>query len=293
MEVRVNTISVPFSFNQLNATNNVLYGSCNMVGFSITLDEGNYDIKTLCAAVVAAVNTKAAAAAGGPVSLKLLYTKATGKVTASLLTSPGTLTLLFSSNVQLMRMMGFETNVYVTTTGGGAVSQTSDIKVNVNPVSYLFLRSSSLNQPEGSREALLSKGETTDILLDVPVQVSPGAIISWVNPEVGAVRLVNRDVSEVALYLSTNLNFSVDLGGVSWVVSLLFTEVQPVQQGPEQLMAMNMGALAARAEPALPAGASDAAKAALDELSAKQAKARAALEAERDRLMAKVKASLY
>lgn len=295
MEVRVQSCSIPFSFNQLNSSNNVLFGLANMTSFSVTITEGNYNINELLAAMKAAVDAAASVAAGGPVVTTWSYSRATGKATVTLNSSPSTLTLLYTSNTQLMRMMGFTSNIFLTV----GLSQVSDIKVNVNPVSYIFIRSASLNQPEGSREALLSQGETTDILLDVPVTVGPGGIITYVNAEPGGVRLVNREVSEVQLYLSTNLNFFLDLGGVSWQIALTFTEVQPAPPPPDDLRVVNMrpvtmapGADAPPPVPELPRGASDKDKAVLEELERKRAKAQAALEAERERLMARIQKDL-
>lgn len=294
LEARVQSCSIPFSFNQVNATNNVLFGSVNMVGFSVTIPEGNYNINDLLATLVAAINAAATVAGGGTTTLAMAYNRSTGRCTATLNAAPGNLRLIYSSNFQLMRMMGFQQDVYLLV----GASQVSDIKVNVNPVSYIFIRSSSLNQTDLSREALLSKGETTDIILDVPVTVSPGAIIQYTNSEASGVRLVNREVTEVQLYLSSNLNFSLDLGGVPWVACLVVTEVQLPPPPPEDLMAIAMGG-----GPALvgvrPVPVPDKDKARMDELAARDAKlraeadkARASLEKERARLMERIQKEL-
>lgn len=287
LEVRVQSCSIPFSFDQVNATNNVLFGSVNMVGFSVTIPEGNYNITDLLATLVAAINAAATIAGGGTTTLAMAYNRSTGRCTATLNAAPGNLRLIYSSNFQLMRMMGFQQDVYLLV----GASQVGDIKVNVNPVSYVFIRSSTLNQADLSREALLSKGETTDILLDVPVTVSPGAIVTYTNPAAQGVRIVNREVSDVQLYLSSDLNFSLDLGGVPWVACVVVSEVQLPPPPPDDLMAVTMRAVAP-----VPMRVPDADKARLDELAQRDAKlraeadkARAALEKERERLLDRIR----
>lgn len=210
---------IPFSFTQINNTNNILFGFIGATPWSVIVPEGNYNINELITTVKGLIQTVAG------VTLTWTYDRATSKTTLVYTAGTGTLTLDYASSVVIMEMFGFTQNVVLT------VGQTkvSDQGVNVNPVQNLYIRSSTLNQPDG-KEFLLAQNETSDIIAKVPVNVTPYSFINYDNSSYIGVRLSNRTLDAIELYLSTNQNYVLSLNGQPWTCMLNFTEiVLPIQ----------------------------------------------------------------
>ena len=213
-DVRVVTATIPYSLTQLDATNNQLFGFIGATPWSLTVPEGNYNILELIA------KTKPLLEAAAGITTTWTYDRPTGKTTLTYVTGTGALVLDHPSSSVLMEMFGFD-QTFTLNPGQQRISHRG---VNVNPVQSLFIRSSTLTQA-GGKEWLLSQNETTDILAEVQINVTPYSFINWVNPDQMGIRLTNTIIDRVELYLSTNLNFQVSLNGQPWSCQLVFNEV--------------------------------------------------------------------
>jgi hypothetical protein len=215
-EVRLVSTMIPFSFNQINPSNNTLFGFLNSVLWSVVIPPGNYNIIQLTTTLKDLIQT----ALG--VSLTWTYSRATGKTNLSYTAGSGLLELSYASSRVIMEMLGYTADIAL----NPGQNKTSDQGVNVNPVQSLFIRSSTLNQPSGAKEYLLKPGENSDVLAKVPVLVAPGGFVNWDNASSYGVRLTNRTIDAIELYLSDNLNYTLQLNGQPWVCMLNFEEVQ-------------------------------------------------------------------
>lgn len=213
-EVRLISAIVPFSFTQIDSTDNKLYGFIDTTPWTITVPEGNYTITELINTVKPLIET----AAG--VTLTWFYTRATCKCTLKYTSGTGTLRLSYSSSKVIMEMFGFTADVVLT---AGGVKE-SDRGVNVNPIQSIYIRSSTLTQA-GSKEFLLSQNEVCDILCEIPVMTTPFSFIYYTNPANIGVRLMNRTIDAIELYLSTNVNYTLSLNQQPWSCMLNFSEV--------------------------------------------------------------------
>jgi hypothetical protein len=217
--VRVRSATIPFTFKQLSASSSTFYMYYNATLFSVTITPANYNILTLLAELKNKI-----IAAQPFMTLATSYSRDTGFATLTLTGSMNptdTLTFEYSSNPVINQMLGFTSN----TTFSVGVPKSSTQHVNVSPVTSLYIRSDSLVQIAGNRECLLRQDENTDILAEVPVNVSSGSYIQFTNPSEGAVYLTNRTIDRIQMYLSDNTDFRLDLGGLDWTVTLAFDEV--------------------------------------------------------------------
>jgi hypothetical protein len=97
----------------------------------------------------------------------------------------------------------------------------SDIQVNVNPITNIYIRSNSLVQRD-SYESIIEKDVFSDILAKVPVSVAPGSFIFYSSGSF--IELENKIIDQIALYLSDNLSYSLSLNGLTWNTHLIFEE---------------------------------------------------------------------
>jgi len=234
--VSVSSISVPFSFYQLSATDGLnvlpvfLKNAVDPTGIttSITFTPGNYTPYTLISQLNALLLTACQTPATGftpftPV-FNTTYNSTTGHITFSL-TGPvlSEIQLLFSSSPITAILSGF-----FGMAGGDVVMTPLTTPSSVrpcllNPVNYLFLRSS-LKQYR-NREFIVKQDDTSDILYRVPIGTSQGTWIQYSEPS-EPVYIVDSSISVINFYLTTNLSYSpINLQGLSWSFAFSISEV--------------------------------------------------------------------
>jgi hypothetical protein len=118
-------------------------------------------------------------------------------------------------------------------TSGVVTSQNyiSPNHVNVSPITALYIRSSSLNQARFNQERMVEYSMTiSDILLRIPVN---SYYNTWLLYENGSfeVRLNNKIIDDISLYITSLTYDAINLNGVNWKVVLQITEYEsPVTQ---------------------------------------------------------------
>lgn len=225
---RVMSANIPYSFTALDTLNNQFSVFFNATLVTVTVPPGNYNILALTSVLKGLLAAGILAAAGRAVTWAWTYAKDTGRVTIAYEACDGpslpsnSIEFLYQSNAVIMQMLGFTAPVVLAL--GSSVTGTQN--VNVNPVQAVYIRSDSLNQVS-NKESLIEPDVKSDILAEVPVLTQPGSFISFSNSINQTVRLTNRLVDRVQLYLSSSINYALDLGGLDWTVSLEFTEYRP------------------------------------------------------------------
>jgi len=234
--VSVSSISVPFSFYQLSATDGLnvlpvfLKNPADPTGIttSITFTPGNYTPYTLItqlnALLLTACQTPATGFTPFTPTFNTTYNPTTGHITFSL-TAPllSEIHLLFSSSPITAILSGF-----FGMAGGDVVMTPLTTPSSVrpcllNPVNYLFLRSS-LKQYR-NREFIVIPDDTSDILYRVPIGTSQGTWIQYSEPS-EPVYIVDSSISVINFYLTTNLSYSpINLQGLSWSFAFSISEV--------------------------------------------------------------------
>lgn len=252
---RVLSAEIPFSFMTLNASYNTLpylftvtQLSINTSG-TIVIHEGNYTILTLLSTLADAISTqmtaKGFAAVNQPV-LNFTYDSTTGRASFNYSSAPAGFTVAFSlrwsQNDLLSRFFGMlatSANTVISYTSA-AVNTSSNtvsvISVNVNPITSVVLRSDLLQQSATQMERYVEQGWAASNIVAKTFVTSGSNTWLFFQNDGFTVRLHNKTIESVDLYL-TGLTFDpLLLNGISWNVVLQIDEWEPriVQFNREQ-----------------------------------------------------------
>jgi hypothetical protein len=220
--VRVDTAIIPHCIKQINSNNNILtytYTKNSIVtNSSITLTAGNYNILTLLDELKAKLLVNIS-----NVTFTFTYNRNTGFVNLQMAATdgiPSFLLLNFASNSKLGLFFGIIGDVTVTTTAPAGI--TSSQNVNVNPITYLTIRCSTLKQSLDF-EYIVEKDTYSDVMAIVPINVLPGSFILYNNSP--SLDISNKVIDILNIYIADNMNYSLSLGNLDWSLSLIFDEI--------------------------------------------------------------------
>jgi len=243
---RVVSAEIPFSFKTLSAPNNLIYYTLTVpedaVNYStyITIPEGNYSITDLLlqfkTQLVASITLAGFHTIHQP-TFDMSYNAVTGKCTLTFSAMPVghtfTLTVLWSQGDILCEYFGFSylTNTVLSYTAAQVITSTNYVSpnnVNVSVLTSLYIRSTNLHQTTNQQEQLVEQFLTnTDILCKIPIS---GVYNSWLmfdNQNQRGVKLNNRTIEEIQLYITTNTFTATLLAGLHWRVCLEIVEYEP------------------------------------------------------------------
>lgn len=244
------TCELPYSFNQINSVYNTLQYTFNNTTGSDTYDSvltipvGNYNvnnlISTFISLLVSDVQAKRPLLGFNALFLVITYNPNTSLITFKVDGLPTvSFTLKFSLNYVLSVCFGFP----MINQTFGAAGLTSTNKINVNPVSAVYLRSDTLKFST-SFEAIVSAYQQADVLVKIPVPTLPNTIIHYRGDQ--RQMLSNVEISSLNFYWTDNLdiNFNpLDLRGLNYGIYLTISEVQirPNNEGLDKLTAEGVG----------------------------------------------------
>jgi hypothetical protein len=247
------TCEIPYSFNQINSNYNrldyVYFNTATVDSYNSTLiiPIGNYNINNLITTfvnlLVADINTRRPLLAVTAANFIVTYNPNTSLVTFALtgaVTTNFSFRFNFSLNYVLALCFGFPEVDYFLT---GVAPLTSVNKVQVNPVSAIYLRSDTLKFST-SFEAIVSKYQQADILVKIPVPTLPNTLIYYRGEQ--KQMLSNIEISSLNFYWTDNLDVGfnpLDLRGLNYGIYLTFSEVQikPNNAGLDKLTPEGIG----------------------------------------------------
>jgi hypothetical protein len=242
--VYINSCSIPFSFYQLSTTEdlNVLpvyvRNVLDVAGrtTSISLQPGNYTPYTLLTELnsrLTAVCEDVGIVGFTPFTpvFAHTYNPTTGHITFSLVSPVNCeINLLFSTSSITQTLSGFfglgGVDVVMTT----STTQTSTRPCVLNPVNYLYIRSS-LKQFR-NREWTVQPDDVSDILQRIPIGTTQGTWIQHDTPS-DPVYIVDSFINSINFYLTTNLTYeAVDLQNINWSFQFTIIEVKKPDYEP-------------------------------------------------------------
>lgn len=235
--VSVTSVSVPFSFYQLSSTDNLnqlpvyLKNSLDVAGrfTTLTLQQGNYTPYTL----LTQLNSKLKEACEQigisgftpftPVFAST-YNSTTGFITFSVTGPVGCeIVLRFTLTTVTQQLGGFFGVNGVDVTMTPSTTQSSTKPCVLNPVNYLYLRSS-LKQFR-NREWVVKTDDVSDILHRIPIATAQGTYIQYDQPS-EPVYIIDDSIDTINFYLTTNLTYeAINLQGVDWSFAFTISEV--------------------------------------------------------------------
>lgn len=210
--IRVLRATIPYSFSQVNNSNNTFYVGYNSVVIPIVVAPGNYNIIDLNTQIQSLI-----LAALPTVVLTINYTRSTGLNNFTLV-APGNLILYAGSTIA--KMLGITSNI---TLIPNSVPIYGNQKVDVNPILSIFIRSDTVSQ-KYSIESLLNKNIQSDILTEIQLANNPGSYICWTNNIMIGNICYNKVIDNINLYLGSTDDYILDLGGLEWSCLLYVTE---------------------------------------------------------------------
>lgn len=222
---RIIQATIPFSFTEINSTNNVLDYTFNSAPFQLTIPVGSYNITSLLTYLSTYLQTTHS------VALSFTFNQSTNLATLGFSASGNTGTKVFSfgtsgGNLLVMKQLGFvNTTATFSYTTGVLVNATSTQSVNVSPSKNIYIRSLNLQQTN-SQEAIIGGCRPSNILAIVPIFVPFGNYISFYNTQTFGVDLNNESISEVQVYLSDATSDNVLVGlQLNWSITMTIDEI--------------------------------------------------------------------
>lgn len=202
--VRLISAVIPYSFSQINKTNQVMTGYLNATPFTITIPTGTYNIYNLLLQLA----SELLLIVGGSTIFEFLYNPSTNLVSLNILSSNISPLLITLNYNPILLMLGFT----APTTFGLSSISISNQNVNVAPSQKLFIRSSSFGQSQ-SYEAVIGLSNFSDIIADIPIQTGTQSYINFFEPNNYYVPITNKVIPTINLYItdSQNDNEIIDL----------------------------------------------------------------------------------
>jgi len=231
--MRVGSVEMPFAFQQVNNNNHTLYIRLQRQAidatFSITFANGNYNILTLLDAFKALLVDYIQTTYGLTFNFNFSYNRNTGQATMYIIGNDNIETILtfkYSLNMTIGKMFGFTADALIAYDGNNTSTVAiSTQHVNVNPVSYLLVRSDSLNQAV-NYESLVEYDVLSDIICKLQLRATPGSYIYYDGSLELNITLTNKIIDVISLYITDSLTYTFDLGGLEWSCRLTFEEVE-------------------------------------------------------------------
>lgn len=218
----VKMAEIPYSFNQLNSEWVTLTISYNGTPKTITFVQGNYNANQLATELI----TQIVASGLGLLStnFNITYDATRAKYSFQMVgTGSSPMVLNFALNSVLGTMFGMPTNLTFTTT---AVISTN--KINVNPVTAIYIRSNTI-KTAATYEEINTTFRASNILAKIPVPLLPNSIIYFRN-DFSTELIANQSIDTINLFVTDNLsNNTLDMSGVNYGVMLIVEEVISVE----------------------------------------------------------------
>lgn len=214
----VKMAEVPYSFNQLNSDWVTLTISYNGTPKTLTFTQGNYNAPNLAVELI----TQIVLSGLGLLStnFNIVYDPTRAKFSFEMVgTGANPMVLNFQNNVVLGTMFGSSTPLTFTTT-----AVYSPNKINVNPITSIFIRSNSITTST-SYEQVNTPFKVSNILAKIPVPLLPNSIIYFRN-DFSTELITNMTISNLNLFVTDNLSNNVlDLSGVNYGLQIVIDEI--------------------------------------------------------------------
>lgn len=237
--VKVFQACIPFSFTQVNTSNNVLTYTFNSIQYTMTIPVGSYNILALLDYIKSQLQTT------HTIELDFTFNSSTNLSTFTFTTNnTGSKIISFdtsiSSNVLILKQLGITSNKTFSYVSSVITPAISDQSVNVSPSKNLYIRSDNLQQSQ-AQEAISTPATNSDILCIVPINVPYSNFINYLDMTNFYCYLTNDTIDYISLYLTDATSDDVLTGlQLNWSCSMVIDEVEvPYQINIEPYLAEN------------------------------------------------------
>ena len=194
----VQHMSIPYTFYNINSTNNVLYYTVNSVSKSLTITPGNYNVNSL----KSFLNTNMTGFTVSYSAIQNSYTFVNSNYN-----------FVFLSTSTCLSILGFSSQ----NNSSYLLSMTSNIAVNLATIRCICiqtnLQTSNINKANVNNYS---------VLCSIPVDVAPYSIITYRNINNFKVNTFTNVISLLTIKLTDQFGQLIDLNGSNWSMTLQF-----------------------------------------------------------------------
>jgi hypothetical protein len=208
LHVNVVHASIPFTFYNINSSNNVLNYSIEGTNYSFIIAQGNYNV----------VNLKDYLMSNLP-GFIITYSPITNKYTFT----QNYYGFTFLNTSTCLNILGFSQQ---TITSNGT-SLTSTQSVNLNPIRCVCICS----DLPSSNISLNSKNKN-NILCSIPITTQPNSIITYLNHNNFKINTYANVLSSIRIQLMDQDGNLLNLNGTNWSMTIQFDVIDFVDDNP-------------------------------------------------------------
>jgi len=208
LHVNVVHASIPFTFYNINSSNNVLNYSIEGTNYSFIIAQGNYNV----------VNLKDYLMSNLP-GFIITYSPITNKYTFT----QNYYGFSFLNTSTCLNILGFSQQ---TITSNGT-SLTSTQSVNLNPIRCVCICS----DLPSSNISLNSKNKN-NILCSIPITTQPNSIITYLNHNNFKINTYANVLSSIRIQLMDQDGNLLNLNGTNWSMTIQFDVIDFVDDNP-------------------------------------------------------------
>jgi hypothetical protein len=208
LHVNVVHASIPFTFYNINSSNNVLNYSIEGTNYSFIIAQGNYNV----------INLKDYLMSNLP-GFIITYSPITNKYTFT----QNYYGFTFLNTSTCLNILGFSQQ---TITSNGT-SLTSTQSVNLNPIRCVCICS----DLPSSNISLNSKNKN-NILCSIPITTQPNSIITYLNHNNFKINTYANVLSSIRIQLMDQDGNLLNLNGTNWSMTIQFDVIDFVDDNP-------------------------------------------------------------
>ena len=208
LHVNVVHASIPFTFYNVNSSNNVLNYTVETTGYSLVIPQGNYTANTMKAFL--SLNLQNFTITYNPTTNKFLFVNTQNN------------NFTFGSTSTCLGLLGFSGQ-----TSSINYSLTSTKTINLNPIRCICVCS---DLPT-SNISLNAKNKN-NILCSIPITTQPNSIITYLNSNNFKINTYVNILSSLKIQLMDQDGNILDLNGSNWSMTIQFDVIDFVDDEP-------------------------------------------------------------
>jgi len=189
--------NIPYSFYNINLTNNILYYTLTSVNFTIAITPGNYNITQLITFLKSNMS-----------GFTITYNSMTNKITFS----HSTYNFSFLSTSTCNEILGFLKNTSYTSYNLSLVS--------VNCISLIPIKCINIVSNLLTYNINKSNPNNQSILCCIPITTQPNSIIEYKNNNNFRSNLFINQISNIVIKLTDQNNNAIDLNGLGFFMTI-------------------------------------------------------------------------
>ena len=189
--------NIPYSFYNINTTNNVLIYTLNLLNYTVTITPGNYNITQLITFLKSNMS-----------GFTISYNSITNKMNFS----HSTYNFVFLSTSTCQEILGFKTNTNYTSTTLSIIS--------INCISLIPIKCINIVSNLLTYNINKANPNNQSILCCMPVTTQPNSIIEYKNNNNFRSNLFINQISNITIKLTDQNNNTLDLNGLDFFLTI-------------------------------------------------------------------------